>query len=79
MFLDHKREVIPELSTKSYRAVAVPGTVKGLEYTLSKYGTMKRRQVMQPAIELASKGFTLTKGDVQILEQGADQFKPKLM
>lgn len=75
MFLDHKREVIPELSTKSYRAVAVPGTVKGLEYTLSKYGTMKRRQVMQPAIELASKGFTLTKGDVQILEQGADQFK----
>lgn len=75
MFLDDKGEVIPGLSTKSYQAVGVPGTVKGLDYALTKYGTMKRREVMRPSIELASTGFVLTEGDLQILDKGTDIFK----
>lgn len=75
MFLDDKGEVIPDLSTKSYRAIAVPGTVKGLDYALTKYGTMKRSKVMKPAIELADKGFTLSAGDLKILNKGIDTFK----
>lgn len=75
MYLDDQGEVIPKLSTKGYRAIAIPGTVKGLDYALTKYGTMKRSKVMKPAIELASKGFVLTSGDLQILSKGIDLFK----
>lgn len=75
MFLDNDGEVIADLSTKSYRAVAVPGTVKGLDYALTKYGTMKRSKAMKPAIELAGSGFVLTAGDLQVLNKGVDIFK----
>ena len=75
MFLDEKGEIIPDLSTKSYSAIAIPGTVKGLDYALTKYGTMKRSKVMKPAIELAGNGFVLTAGDLQVLNKGVDIFK----
>lgn len=75
MFLDEKGEVIPELSTNSYKAVAIPGTVKGLDYALDRYGTLERNVVMLPAIDLAEKGFKLTQGDVDILNQGIKKFR----
>ncbi len=74
MYLDHQGKVISGLSTKGYLAVAVPGTVMGLERA-SQYGTMTRKQVMAPAIELASKGFVLQQGDVNILNWGNEKFK----
>ena len=43
------------------RAAAVPGEPAGLLLALEKFGTMSRGQVMQPAIELAEKGYTVTK------------------
>jgi gamma-glutamyltranspeptidase / glutathione hydrolase len=64
-----------KLSTKGYLAVGVPGTVAGLDYALRKYGTMTLSTVMEPAINLASNGFVLEKGDVSILHAGTDQFK----
>lgn len=70
MYLDPKGNVIPNLSRNGYLAVGIPGTVKGLEYALSKYGTLSRNKVIQPAIDLAEKGFTLTEGDVKILKLG---------
>ncbi len=74
MFLDKKGQVIPDLSTKGYLAVGVPGTVKGLDQALSKYGSMSREQVMAPAIKLASNGFILQSGDVDILNDGIKKF-----
>ncbi len=38
----------------------VPGSVMGMELALKRYGTMSLKQVMQPAIELAEKGFPLS-------------------
>jgi gamma-glutamyltranspeptidase/glutathione hydrolase len=67
MYLDKQGNVVPGLSTESWLSVGVPGTVMGLDTALKKYGTMTRRQVMQPAIELAEKGFVLTPGDVAIM------------
>lgn len=75
MYLDQQGKVISQLSTKGYLAVAVPGTVMGLERSLSEYGTMTRKQVMAPAIELAEKGFVLQQGDVNILKAGKEKFK----
>lgn len=75
MYLDRQGKVISGLSTKGYLAVAVPGTVMGLERSLSQYGTMTRKQVMAPAIELAQKGFVLQQGDVNLLNSGKEKFK----
>ncbi|MEF9974924.1 MAG: gamma-glutamyltransferase [Clostridia bacterium] len=41
-------------------ASGVPGDVAGFLYTLEKYGTMTREQVIRPAIDLASGGFVVT-------------------
>jgi gamma-glutamyltranspeptidase/glutathione hydrolase len=67
MYLDAKGEVIEGLSLKGYKAVAVPGTVLGLDTLLSRYGTMPRAAVMAPAIRLAGEGFVLDQGDADIL------------
>lgn len=49
-----------EASVMGYKAVAVPGTVAGLELALKTYGTMKLREVMTPAIRLAQDGFKVS-------------------
>ena len=75
MYLDAKGKVIPQLSTSGYLAVAIPGTVAGLDMALTQYGTMTRAKVMAPAIQLAEEGFILQQGDVDILNQGSKKFK----
>jgi gamma-glutamyltranspeptidase / glutathione hydrolase len=75
LYLDKKGNVVKDLSTKGYLAVGVPGTVKGLNYALDKYGTMSREQVITPAIKLASEGYTLQQGDVAIFTAGKDRLE----
>lgn len=60
MFLDENGEVIKGLSTASHKAAGVPGSVDGLLVMLEKYGTMDRKQVIEPAIKIAKEGFPLT-------------------
>lgn len=74
MYLDNQGKVTG-LSKKGYLAVGVPGTVRGLAKALSEYGTMTRQQVINPAIKLASEGFVLQPGDIDILKAGTNQFK----
>lgn len=74
MYLDAKGEVVPDLSLKGYLAVAVPGSVLGLDTMLQKFGTMPREAVMAPAITLADEGFALTQGDANILTTATAHF-----
>jgi gamma-glutamyltranspeptidase / glutathione hydrolase len=74
MFLDANGEVVKGASLTGYLAVAVPGTVLGLETMREKYGTLPRARLMAPAIELAEKGFVLSKGDADILAGSAEAF-----
>ena len=67
MFQDAKGDLIPGLSTDSWKAVAVPGTVMGLETARVRYGTMSRAALMAPAIKLARDGFVLGQGDAGIM------------
>ncbi len=60
IFLDDKGNVVNKLSREHGLAVGVPGTVMGMELALSKYGTMKREQVIAPAIKLARDGISVT-------------------
>ena len=57
-------------SLYGWRAVAVPGTVMGLDTALTRYGTLPRSVVMAPAISLARDGFELTRFDTDILQRG---------
>jgi gamma-glutamyltranspeptidase/glutathione hydrolase len=75
MYLDAKGNVIPDLSTRGHLAVAVPGTVSGLEYARAKYGTLPRAKLIAPSIVLAEQGFVLTQGDVDMLREGTDDFR----
>ena len=78
MYLDASGNVIPELSTRGHLAVAVPGTVSGLEYAREKYGTMARTRLIAPSITLAEKGFVLAQGDVDMLHEATDDFRKDL-
>jgi gamma-glutamyltranspeptidase / glutathione hydrolase len=75
MYLDAQRNPIPEKSLEGYLAVGVPGTVMGLETAREKYGTLPRATLMQPAIRLAQDGFTLTRGDVDVLADSTAMFR----
>ncbi|WP_017903896.1 gamma-glutamyltransferase [Pseudomonas asplenii] len=75
MYLDKDGNVIPDLSSKGHLAVAVPGTVSGMELALEKYGTKKRAEVIAPAIKLAEEGFVLEQGDIDLLHTATDEFK----
>ena len=75
MYLDAAGNVIPEASLYGWRAVAVPGTVLGLDTALTRFGTLPRTQVMAPAIRLARDGFVLDRADTDILDFRTTRFK----
>jgi len=60
MYLGETGEAIPELSMLGHLASGVPGTVAGLEESHKKYGKLPWKDLVQPAIDLALNGFTLT-------------------
>jgi gamma-glutamyltranspeptidase/glutathione hydrolase len=59
MFLDAKGELTRD-SVEGWRSSGVPGTVRGFEIAVNKYGTRKWAENMAPAVELASKGFPVS-------------------
>jgi gamma-glutamyltranspeptidase/glutathione hydrolase len=75
MYLDAQGNVIRGASLVGWRAVAVPGTVAGLDAALTQYGTLPRAQVMAPAIRLAREGFVLVRGDTDILEAASARLR----
>jgi gamma-glutamyltranspeptidase/glutathione hydrolase len=74
MFQDAHGNVVPNRSTDSYLGVGVPGTVMGLDTALAKYGTMSLQEVVAPAVGLARDGYVLQQGDVDILNDSAEDF-----
>ena len=74
MYLDAKGDVVPGKSLRGFTAVAVPGTVAGLERAREQYGTMSRERLLAPAIRLAEEGFVLGAGDVAVLGLPINRF-----
>ena len=60
MYLDAEGNVDRKTLYFSYLSAGVPGSVAGLLHALEQYGTMTVRQVLQPAVDLALKGFPVS-------------------
>ena len=75
MYLDSAGNFLPELSQAGVTSTGVPGSVAGMIYALSKYGTMKLKDVMQPAINLAKNGWELDEKTAKSFEYYLSIFK----
>ncbi|MGU7772163.1 gamma-glutamyltransferase [Burkholderia sp. MR1-5-21] len=72
MYLDKQGEVVPDMSLYGNRAVGVPGTVAGMWEAQKRFGKLKWKQVLAPAIHYARDGFVV---DEQLAQRGVDASK----
>ncbi|MEX2512702.1 MAG: gamma-glutamyltransferase [Cyclobacteriaceae bacterium] len=63
MYLDKMGEPLPEISQNGHLASGVPGSVDGMAKAHGKFGTMDWTKLIQPAVDLAEKGFVLTEDE----------------
>ncbi|MCP4459739.1 MAG: gamma-glutamyltransferase [Cytophagales bacterium] len=74
MYLDEVGEFTEDLSTIGHQAVGVPGSVAGMWELHQEYGKMEWQSLVQPAIDFAFEGFSLTKNGASILNHYQDEF-----
>lgn len=67
MYLDSAGNAIEDLSTKGHLSSGVPGSVDGMIEMHKKYGSLPWADLVQPAIDLALKGFLLTENAAENL------------
>lgn len=60
LYLDAEGQVIPRASIDGHRAVAVPGTIAGLQAIHQKHGRLPWQTLLNPAIKLAEEGFVVS-------------------
>ena len=60
MYLDEEGMVIDGLSLYGHKASGVPGSVDGMLEAHAKFGSLPLSRLIQPAIDLAEKGFEIT-------------------
>ena len=72
MYIGEDGNVDNKLAQFSHLSAGVPGSVMGFLDALETYGTMSRKQVLAPAIKLASQGFTASYGFSQALASRQD-------
>lgn len=72
MYLDKDGNVVKGMSLYGDRAVGVPGTVAGMWEAQKRFGKLKWKQVIAPAIRYARDGFVV---DEQLAQRGVDASK----
>jgi gamma-glutamyltranspeptidase/glutathione hydrolase len=75
MYLGETGEVQADLSINGHLASGVPGTVAGLAEAHRKYGKLPWAELVQPSVDLALKGFTLTKREAEGLNEIQEDLK----
>ncbi|MCH3950002.1 MAG: gamma-glutamyltransferase [Acidaminococcus sp.] len=77
MYLDDEGNVDSSKSRVGYLSVGVPGTVAGMSEMLNKYGTKSLKELIAPSIEMAEKGFTVSRNMAGTLQDvGTERFTP---
>ena len=74
MYLDEKGKANTDLSQNGRLAVGVPGSVSGMFYTHQKFGKLPMSVLIQPAIDLAQKGFAITEREANLLNETREDF-----
>lgn len=74
MYLDKEGNVNSEKSLNGHLSAGVPGTVAGLFATLS-FARLPMKELIQPAIDLAEKGFVITDGEARSLNSTREAFE----
>lgn len=74
MYLDSLGTPIDGLSTAGHLAAGIPGTVAGMFAAHDKYGHLPMSQLIEPAIELAEKGFRITQEEADRLNNFQEAF-----
>ena len=69
LFLDNNKNVDQQKARFSVLSSGVPGSVHGLLTALKKYGTMRRKHIMAPAIKFAKKGIIVSPHFIEIFEK----------
>jgi gamma-glutamyltranspeptidase/glutathione hydrolase len=73
MYLDEQGNAQTSLSQNGHLAAGVPGTVAGL-FRCMPYAKLPFNKLIQPAIELAEKGFVITAEEARGLNRSRDAF-----
>lgn len=73
MYLDSLGNPLLNLSQNGHTASGVPGSVAGM-FAAYKYAKLPFKQLIQPAIDLASNGFALTKREAASLNRNQEEF-----
>jgi gamma-glutamyltranspeptidase / glutathione hydrolase len=74
MYLDEQENVIPGKSENGHQAAGVPGSVAGI-FCYYKYARLPFKKLIQPAIDLAEKGFAITAAEAAGLNENQEGFK----
>ncbi|MFH1000511.1 MAG: gamma-glutamyltransferase, partial [Bacteroidota bacterium] len=74
MYLDDNQNVINDLSSFGVLSVGVPGSVDGMFELHKKLGSLPFELLIQPAIDLAEKGFLLTRREADKLNDYQKDF-----
>ena len=74
MYLDEKGKANTDFSQNGRLAVGVPGSVSGMFYTHQKFGKLPMSVLIQPAIDLAQKGFAITEREANLLNETREDF-----
>jgi gamma-glutamyltranspeptidase/glutathione hydrolase len=74
MYLDADGKIIPGKSMTGIFSVGVPGTVAGMQEMHDKLGKLPWKVLLQPAVELASKGLSLTEREARGLNRQRVEF-----
>ena len=75
MYLDENRNVIPDKSTLGVYSVGVPGSIAGIFEVYEKFGSLPFTDLIQPSINLARKGFKVTKKQANSLNNATEKFQ----
>ncbi|MCM8540122.1 MAG: gamma-glutamyltransferase [Lentisphaeraceae bacterium] len=75
MFQDSDGNVLESKSRFSLQASGVPGTVSGLSALLKRFGSVDHKRLIAPAIELAEKGFPVSKPLAYDLKSMSDELQ----
>jgi gamma-glutamyltranspeptidase/glutathione hydrolase len=73
MYLDGQGNAQTELSQNGHLAAGVPGTIAGL-FNCMKYASLPFHKLIQPAIDLAEKGFVISESEARNLNSTKEAF-----